>query len=260
MTELSWCIAAWPCSGGGVIATLFQANGGGLVQAATRQRAGLARILVIDDEHRILNFVSRGLRAHGYAVDAVSDPAQGLREALTGRYDVVVLDLLMPQLDGVSVLRRILEVRPSQAVVILSALADPESKVRCLELGAEDYLAKPFSLEELVARVRARLRKAQEPGPTVLTAGDLRLDLIRREGDAGAGPVPLAEREFLLLQQLMANAGQTMSKERLLSSVWGYFFESGSNVVDVYVARLRRKLGPAAIETVRGEGYRVDAG
>ncbi len=230
------------------------------MQAATRPVAGLARILVIDDEHRILNFVSRGLRAHGYAVDAVADPVEGLRTAVTTAYDLVILDLLMPQMDGVNVLRRILEARPAQSVVVLSALGDPASKVRCLELGAEDYLAKPFSLEELVARVRARLRRIQEPGLAVLSASGLRLDLIRREADAGSGPVPLAEREFLLLQQLMANAGHTMSKERLLSSVWGYFFESGSNVVDVYVARLRRKLGPEAIETVRGEGYRVDAG
>ncbi|MDP9340832.1 MAG: response regulator transcription factor [Actinomycetota bacterium] len=220
----------------------------------------MARILVIDDEHRILNFVSRGLRSHGFLVDAVADAAEGLRAATTERYDLVILDLLMPHMDGVAVLTRILEVRPSQAIVVLSALGDPASKVRCLELGAEDYLAKPFSLEELVARVRARLRRTREPGKTELSAGHLRLDLIRREADSGGGPTPLAEREFLLLQHLMANAGQTMSKERLLSGVWGYFFESGSNVLDVYVGRLRRKLGADAIETVRGEGYRVQAG
>jgi len=229
------------------------------LQAAVRQAVGSARILVIDDEHRILNFVSRGLRAHGYAVDAVADPAEGLHAATTDRYDLVVLDLLMPHLDGVSVLRRILEVKPSQPVVVLSALGDSATKVRCLELGAEDYLAKPFSLEELVARVRARLRRSQEPGPTMLSAGRLRLDLIRREADSGSGPVPLAEREFLLLSHLMSNAGETVSKERLLSMVWGYYFECGSNVVDVYVGRLRRKLGAGAVETVRGEGYRVVA-
>jgi two-component system, OmpR family, response regulator len=230
------------------------------VHVATRQGAGLARILVIDDEHRILNFVSRGLRGNGYAVDAVSDAAEGLRAVTTGRYDLVILDLLMPEMDGVSVLRRILQLNPAQPVVILSALADPASKVRCLELGAEDYLAKPFSLEELVARVRARLRRPKDQVETVLSAGHLRLDLIRREADSGTGAIPLAEREFVLLQQLMANAGETMSKERLLSAVWGYYFESASNVLDVYVGRLRRKLGADAIETVRGEGYRVRAG
>jgi DNA-binding response OmpR family regulator len=219
----------------------------------------LARILVIDDEPRILNFVSRGLRAHGYAVDGVADAAEGMRAATTERYDLVILDLLMPHLDGVSVLRRILEVRPGQSVVVLSALSDAVTKVRCLELGAEDYLTKPFSLEELVARVRARLRRALEPGPPLLAAGGLTLDLVQREANSGYGPVQLAEREFLLLRHLMSNAGETVSKERLLSTVWGYYFESGSNVVDVYVGRLRRKLGADAIETVRGEGYRVRA-
>jgi DNA-binding response OmpR family regulator len=229
------------------------------LQAAVRHAVGSARILVIDDERRILDFVSRGLRAHGYAVEAVADPADGLRAAITDRYDLIVLDLLMPNLDGISVLRRILEVKPSQPVVVLSALGDPATKVRCLELGAEDYLAKPFSLEELVARVRVRLRRAQESGLTTLSAGRLSLDLIRREADAGSGPVPLAEREFQLLKYLMSNEGQTLSKEQLLSTVWGFFFDCGSNVVDVYVGRLRRKLGAGAVETVRGEGYRVVA-
>jgi DNA-binding response OmpR family regulator len=213
---------------------------------------------VIDDEPRIVNFVARGLRAQGYAVDTAVESAEGLRVAAADGYDLVVLDLLMPGLDGVSLLRSLLERKPNQAVIVLSALADPSSKVECLELGAEDYLAKPFSLDELMARVRARLRRSTEPGPTALRVGGLRLDLIKREADAGGGPVLLAEREFLLLRELMTNAGITMSKEQLLSSVWGFFFDSGSNVVDVYVGRLRRKLGPYVIETVRGKGYRVD--
>jgi DNA-binding response OmpR family regulator len=218
-----------------------------------------ARILLVDDERRILNFVARGLRAQGYAVTAESDAADGLRMATERGYDLVILDLLMPGLDGVSVLRGLLRKKPSQPVIILSALGDAVTKVRCLELGAQDYLAKPFSLDELIARVRARLRQAAEPPVAVMAVGRLTLDLIGRLADAGSGPVALAQREFLLLQELMRSAGRTVSKERLLSSVWGYYFDSGSNVVDVYVARLRRKLGADVIETVRGEGYRIDA-
>jgi len=165
----------------------------------------------------------------------------------------------MPGLDGVSLLRRLLERRPGQAVIVLSAVAEPASKVECLELGAEDYLAKPFVLDELLARVRARLRRSIDTTSTSIRAGRLRLDLIRREADRGSGPVLLAEREFLLLRELMGNAGCTVSKERLLSSVWGYYFDSASNVVDVYVGRLRRKLGTDVIATVRGKGYRIDA-
>ena len=223
------------------------------------EAAPVGRILVIDDEQRILNFVHRGLEAEGMVVDSAREGEEGLRLALTNMYDLVVLDLVMPSLDGQAVLRRILERKPSQPVLILSALNDTTSKVSCLELGAEDYISKPFSLEELLARVRARLRTAARSSPTRLQTGSLSLDLIRRHADAGAGPIPLAEREFLLLGELMRNAGQTVSKERLLSSVWGYHFDPGSNVVDVYVRRLRAKLGAETIVTVRGVGYRIDA-
>jgi two-component system, OmpR family, response regulator len=218
-----------------------------------------ARILLIDDEPRILNFVARELTAQGYDVGTASDPSLGLSMATAETYDLVILDLLMPGLDGRDVLHRMLTRNPNQAVIVLSALGDPDSKVMCLELGAEDYLAKPFSIDELLARVRARLRRSGERNGTVLHAGRLLLDVVRREADVGSGRVPLAEREFLLLQELMRCAGRTVSKEWLLSSVWGYWFDSGSNVVDVYVARLRRKLGADVITTVRGEGYRVDA-
>jgi two-component system copper resistance phosphate regulon response regulator CusR len=221
--------------------------------------APIGRILVIDDEQRILNFVRRGLEAEGMAVDCAQDGEEGLRLALTHPYDLVVLDLVMPGLDGHAVLRRILERKPSQPVLILSALNDTASKVSSLERGAEDYISKPFSLEELLARVRARLRIAARSIQTSVSAGSLTLDLIRRHVDAGSGPIPLAQREFLLLGELLRNAGRTVSKERLLSSVWGYHFDPGSNVVDVYVRRLRAKLGAEAIVTVRGVGYRIDA-
>jgi DNA-binding response OmpR family regulator len=229
------------------------------VQRSEDELGPIGRILVIDDEQRILNFVRRGLEAEGMAVDVARDGADGLRLALASAYDLVVLDLVMPGLDGHAVLRRILERKPSQPVLILSALNDTASKVSCLERGAEDYISKPFSLEELLARVHARLRSAARSSPTRLQAGEISLDLIRRHADAGTGPIPLAEREFLLLGELMRNAGHTVSKERLLSSVWGYHFDPGSNVVDVYVRRLRAKLGAETIVTVRGVGYRIDA-
>ena len=216
----------------------------------------LARILVIDDERRIVRFVSRGLQAEGYLVDSAENGADGLRAALDGNYDLVVLDLLMPGLDGAALLSRLLAAKPSQAVIVLSCLASPATKVRCLEAGAQDYLAKPFSLDELLARVRVRLRSAGRH-PTNLVAGRLRLDLIRREANSGTGAVPLAEREFLLLLELMQSPGQIVSKQRLLSAVWHYDFDPGSNVVDVYVRRLRAKLGADAIVTMRGEGYRI---
>jgi DNA-binding response OmpR family regulator len=215
------------------------------------------KILVVDDEQRILRFVVRGLEAEGFTVDSADNGPEGLRKALEGGHDLVILDLLMPGMDGVSLLHRLMASRPAQAVLVLSCLTATATKVRCLEAGAEDYLAKPFSLDELLARVRARLRAAAGRAATSLVAGPLRLDLIRREADSGSGPVPLAEREFLLLRELMAHTGTTVSKQRLLSSVWKYHFDPGSNVVDVYVRRLRAKLGAETIRTMRGEGYRI---
>ena len=217
------------------------------------------RVLLVDDEQRIVNFVRRGLEAEGLEVDPAGGGEEGLQLALSRSYDLVILDLVMPDVDGLSVLQQILERKPSQSVLVLSALSDTASKVRSLELGAEDYLSKPFSLEELLARVRARLRTAARADQTKLVVGPTTLDLIRRQVDDGRGQVPLADREFLLLQELMRHAGRSVSKERLLSSVWGYHFDPGSNVVDVYVRRLRAKLGPDAISTIRGVGYRFDA-
>jgi DNA-binding response OmpR family regulator len=218
----------------------------------------IGRILLIEDEQRIVSFLERALRAEGMAVDAALGGAEGLQLALAHSYDLVVLDIVMPEVDGNTVLRKLLAERPGQPVLILSALTDTASKVRSLELGAEDYISKPFSLDELLARVRARLRAAARSGPTALRAGGLTLDLIRREAETDSGPVTLSDREFLLLRELMQNAGTNVSKERLLSSVWRYHFDPGSNVVDVCVRRLRAKLGPDAIATVRGIGYRID--
>jgi DNA-binding response OmpR family regulator len=217
----------------------------------------VARVLVIDDEPRITSFVSRALSAEGLQVDAAADGRRALELARTGRYALVVLDLLLPGVDGVSVLRDLMQARPDQRVLVLSALSDVESKVRCLELGASDYLPKPFSLAELVARVRARLRQpASGPGERYVRAGGVTLDLVRRVADAGGGEVALPEREFLLLRHLMTLGGDVCGRQRLLDEVWGYGFDPGSNVVDVCVGRLRARLGAEVIETVRGVGYR----
>ncbi|HEX3325688.1 MAG TPA: response regulator transcription factor [Actinomycetota bacterium] len=214
-------------------------------------------ILLIDDEQRILSFVGRGLRAEGYAVDTASDGMEGLRAAHENHYDLVILDLLMPDLHGRAVLQRLLQEKPSQSVLVLSAVSGTNTKVECLDLGAQDYLGKPFSFEELLARVKVRLRA---PAHTrSIKAGRISLDVETRAIDTGSGPVVLAEREFLLLLELMRGAGKTISKERLLSTVWGYWFDPRSNVVDVCVRRIRVKLGDDIITTVRGEGYRINA-
>jgi DNA-binding response OmpR family regulator len=218
------------------------------------------RVLVVDDEARIVSFISRTLSAEGFQVDGAMDGARGLELARTGDYELVVLDLLLPMLDGVSLLQELMEERPSQRVLVLSALSDVETKVRCLESGASDYLSKPFSLAELVARIRARLRQpAAGPEQRVLRVRGVALDLTRRVADAGAGAVTLSEREFLLLEHLMRRDGEVCTRQRLLADVWGYSFDPGSNVVDVCVGRLRAKLGSDVIETVRNVGYRFDA-
>jgi DNA-binding response OmpR family regulator len=220
----------------------------------------MPRVLVVDDEPRIVSFISRALSAEGLAVDGAHDGHRALELARSRSYELVVLDLLLPGIDGVSVLQQILASKPEQRVLVLSALSDVDSKVQCLELGAADYLPKPFALAELVARVRARLRHPEAPPtPRKLAVGRLTLDLLRRVADAGAGPVNLSEREFLLLQHLMRKASEVCSREELLAEVWGYSFDPGSNVVDVYVGRLRSKLGPELIETVRSVGYRLEA-
>jgi two-component system OmpR family response regulator len=219
----------------------------------------MTRVLVVDDEPRIVSFVSRALEAEGFRVDGAHNGSSGLDLASTGRYELVVLDLLLPGMDGVTVLRRLIEERPDQRVLVLSALSDVNEKVRCLELGASDYLSKPFALAELVARVRARLRQAG-PGPEErhLRVGDVTLDRLRRVANAGDGPVTLTEREFALLEHLMIRNGDVCTRTQLLADVWGFEFDPGSNVVDVCVGRLRGKLGSDVIETVRSVGYRFD--
>jgi two-component system, OmpR family, response regulator len=182
----------------------------------------VSRVLVVDDEPMIVGFVSRALSAEGFQVDGATDGARGLEMARTGGYELVVLDLLLPSIDGVGVLQELMESRPSQRVLVLSALSDVETKVRCLEFGASDYVSKPFSLAELVARIRARLRQpASGPDQRVLRLRGLTLDLTRRVANSGDGPVSLSEREFLLLEYLMRSEGDVCTRQRLLADVWG---------------------------------------
>jgi DNA-binding response OmpR family regulator len=221
---------------------------------------GAARILVVDDEPNISSFVSRALRGHGYTVTTAPDGRQALELFRGGEYGLVVLDLVMPEVDGIAALRSILLTRPGQSVLVLSARTDVESKVRCLELGAVDYLTKPFALAVLLARVRARLRHAAEPpSERFIRVGRLTLDLQRHVADAGSGPVSLSTREFELLLHLMHRAGTVCSREQLLAEVWNTEFDPGTNVVDVYIRRLRAKLGGDAIETLRNMGYALRA-
>jgi two-component system, OmpR family, response regulator len=215
------------------------------------------RILLVEDEPRIRDFITRALVTAGYDVAAAQCGTEGLRMAQAGDYGLVILDLIMPDIDGRIVLAEVLKERPEQTVLVLSCLADVTTKVECLELGAQDYLTKPFSLAELLARVRVRLRGEIHALGEVLKAGDLVLDVGRLEANIGQGPVALTRLEFLLLRELMEHAGQSVGKGQLLATVWGFDFDPGSNVVDVCVRRLRSKLGFDLIKTVRGEGYQL---
>jgi DNA-binding response OmpR family regulator len=215
------------------------------------------RILLVEDEPRIRDFITRALLTAGYEVAAARCGNEGLHMAQASDYDLVILDLIMPDIDGRIVLAEVLKERREQAVLVLSCLADVTTKVDCLELGAQDYLTKPFSLAELLARVRVRLRGEAHLANEVLKAGDLVLDVGRLEANIGHGAVALTRLEFLLLRELMEHAGQSVGKGKLLATVWGYDFDPGSNVVDVCVRRLRSKLGFDLIKTVRGEGYRL---
>ena len=235
------------------------------VAAATAAvSAPAGRVLVIDDERNVASFVGRALRAKGFAVDVALGGERGLEAALDGGHELIVLDLRMSDVNGLVILRQVMRRRPDQRVLVLSAASDVDVKVRCLELGAADFVAKPFELAELVARVAAQLRRSAPAAPESerhLRAGHLTLDLLRRCVDTGTGapPVALSEREFGVLRHLMARAGSPCTREELLSDVWQMDFDPGTNVVEVYVHRLREKVGSGAIRTVRNLGYVVEA-
>jgi DNA-binding response OmpR family regulator len=226
-----------------------------IIDRSVHRPAPQSSILLVDDEPGIRSFISRALAADGYAIDCAQNGADAIRLARTGEYGLVILDLVMPDLDGRDVLAELLSAHPDQAVLMLSCLDDITTKVACLDLGAHDYLTKPFSLGELLARVRVQLRG--DPRHEVLRVGELSLDVGRLEADMGNGPVALTRLEFLLLRELMEHVGHSVAKDQLLASIWGYDFNPGSNVVDVCVRRLRSKLGFDLIRTVRGAGYQL---
>ncbi len=221
------------------------------------------RILVVEDEAAIADFLERGLLAEGYEVAVASDGVAGERAGLNADIDLVVLDRMLPGKSGDEVLSSLRASRPALPVVLLTAKTEVADRVEGLDRGATDYVTKPFAFEELLARIRARLREHAAAAETTLQVGDLRLDLLTREARRGELAVRLPEREAALLEFLMRHAGRVCSRAELLSSVWGYDHDPGTNVVQVYVGYLRRKLAlpgsPAPIETVRGAGYRLRA-
>ena len=232
-------------------------------------------ILVIEDEPGIVDFLERGLRAHGFEVISALDGEGGIERARAENVDLVVLDLMLPGRGGLEVLEWLGSAKPGLPVIVLTALDEVEHRIIGLDAGAADYLTKPFSLNELAARIRAQLRMAAQVPQTSLVGGGIEIDLLTREVTQNGQLVRLSTTEFELLTYLMRNQGQVLTREQILRAVWGYEYDPGTNVVDVYVGYLRRKLRPAGtgsegfsaasgaqsppITTIRSVGYRFDA-
>ena len=230
-----------------------------------RHSIAVVRILVVEDEPAIADFLRRGLQAEGYSVDCALDGVEGERRALSGEVDLVILDVMLPERDGMLVLDKIRSRKPGLPVIMLTARGEVEDKVSALDSGANDYVTKPFSFDELAARVRAHLRSPEQGRATELSVAGIKLDFLTRRVERDGMPITLSAREFELLAYFMRHPGQVLSKQQILSAVWGYDFDPGTNVVEVYVGYLRRKLaangGPTPIETLRSVGYRlVDRG
>jgi DNA-binding response OmpR family regulator len=215
----------------------------------------VSRVLVVEDEPRIASFVVKGLRASGFTAEVAATGADALAAIPGGAFDLVVLDLGLPDMDGLDVLRRLRRGGNATPVLVLSARDAVEDRVGGLEGGADDYLVKPFSFAELLARVRVRLRDSGAAASAVLTAAGAELDLRTRRATVEGRSVELSAREFALAEVFFRHPGQVLSREQLLSQVWGYDHDPGSNIVEVYVGYLRRKLGRERIRSVRGMGY-----
>ena len=217
------------------------------------------RLLVIEDEQKVANFIKQGLEEEGYAVDHAADGASGLQMALERLHDVIVLDVLLPKLDGLGVLQQLRQENVPTPVLLLTVRATIEDKVLGLDAGADDYLTKPFAFEEFVARVRALLRRRAETAPPVLQVADLALDPARRVVSRGDQKIDLTPREFALLDYFMRNPGRVLTRTMIANRVWDYSFDAATNVIDVYVNYLRKKIDAGhaikLIHTVRGVGY-----
>jgi two-component system, OmpR family, response regulator len=219
-------------------------------------------VLIVEDDPGIARFLEKGLAAHGHRSVSVDNGHDGVIMAADEAVDFVLLDIMLPGMDGQEVLRRIRARRPSLPVLMLTARDEVRDKVRALDGGADDYLTKPFDLEELVARMRALVRRADQPQSSRIELGDLKMDLLSHRVWRGEKQVDLSSREFALLEYFVRHSGQVLSRQQILSAVWDYAFDPGSNVVDVYVSYLRNKLDrrgePSLIATVRGAGYRFE--
>jgi two-component system, OmpR family, copper resistance phosphate regulon response regulator CusR len=217
------------------------------------------RVLIAEDEERIASFIEKGLRANGFTTTVAGDGHEAIALARSGDFDLLILDLGLPGRDGTDVLRELREWDRQTPVVILTARDGLTDKVAGLEAGADDYVTKPFRFEELLARVRVRLRDERAPEPTMLRAAGCALDLRTRRLLVEERSMELTAREFALAETFFRHAGQVLSREQLLSNVWGYDYDPGSNVVDVYVGYLRKKIGEDRIATIRGMGYQLKA-
>ena len=219
------------------------------------------RILIVEDDAALSSFVRKGLEAEHYAVDATTDGERGRAMALEFDYDLLVLDLNLPGVDGIALLKSLRQRKPSVPVMILTARSRVEDRVLCLDTGADDYLIKPFSFLELSARARALLRRSHLPSESVLTVRDLRLDRVERRVERSGRRIELTTKEFALLEYLMRNAGRRLTRAMIIEHVWNLTFDSTTNVVDVYINYLRRKVDdgftPPLIHTVRGVGYQI---
>lgn len=217
----------------------------------------MASILIVDDEPRISGFVEKGLKAAGFATRVAATGPDALQLALTGEFDLMVLDVNLPGLNGFEVLEQLRGSGSTMPVIMLTARTELQDTIAGLEGGADDYLGKPFFFDELLVRIRMRMRQTEVASTRDLEHGDLRLDLRTRRAHIGDQSFELSAREFALAEELVRHAGQVLSREQLLSRVWGYDFDPGSNIVDVYIGYLRQKLGADRIETMRGVGYRI---
>jgi DNA-binding response OmpR family regulator len=217
----------------------------------------MSRILIAEDEARISSFLEKGLRASGLSTTVAADGVEALNLARSGEFDLMILDIGLPQLDGFTVLQALRNASSSLPVIILTARDGVEDTVAGLRGGADDYMAKPFRFDELLARVQLRLRTPTTSQPTILSHGGVSLDLRSRRLQVDGKVADLTAREFALAEIFLNHPGQVLSREQLLSRVWGYDYDPGSNIVETYVRYLRRKVGAERIETVRGMGYRL---